>query len=123
MDENSTTRIHAGQSSAPAGPHLVLAQLLRDLRERALRGPIDGDRHLARAAARWEYDLLGDQLPWDARENGDVMRAEPTAWLLRHAPTGPPALDESEELLHRIRLLALTGPDRWEHPHWPGHRY
>ncbi|MGW0856883.1 hypothetical protein [Streptomyces sp. NPDC002690] len=28
-----------------------------------------------------------------------------------------------EELLHRPRLIGLTGPARWEDPHWPGHRF
>ncbi|RPF30422.1 hypothetical protein EDD92_0189 [Streptomyces sp. TLI_185] len=81
------------------------------------------DQHLAEAATQWEYDLLGDQLPWDAWENGEEMRAELTVWLVRHAPTRLRAIGVSEELLHRIRLLGVTGLDRWEDPHWPGHRY
>ncbi|MFB7944788.1 hypothetical protein ACFC6L_07670 [Kitasatospora phosalacinea] len=28
-----------------------------------------------------------------------------------------------DELLHRVRLLGLSGPDRWYDPHWPGHLY
>jgi hypothetical protein len=88
----------------------------------ALAGPA-ADQHLAEAATQWEYDLLGDQLPWDAWENGQKMRAELTAWLFRHAPTRLRAIGVSEELLHRIRLLGVTGSDRWEDPHWSGHRY
>ncbi|MFJ5265817.1 hypothetical protein ACIQAC_35690 [Streptomyces sp. NPDC088387] len=88
----------------------------------ATPGAVAG-RHLADAAARWEYDLLGDQLPWSAWENEQEMHAEPTAWLLRHAPARLSAVGASGELLHRIGLLGLTGPDRWEDPHWPGHRY
>lgn len=85
-------------------------------------GPV-ADRHLAAAAAHWEYDLLGDQLPWFAWENGEDLRIELTAWLVRHAPTRLRVRGASEELLHRIRLLGLTGPARWTDPHWPGHRY
>ncbi|MFD9034518.1 hypothetical protein ACFVZW_25780 [Streptomyces sp. NPDC059567] len=88
----------------------------------ALRDPV-ADRHLAEAAAHWEYDLLGDQLPWHAWENEEEMRAELTAWLVRHAPARLRAHGASEDLLHRIRLLGVTGLDRWEDPHWPGHRY
>jgi hypothetical protein len=81
------------------------------------------DQHLAEAVTHWEYDLLGDQLPWDAWHNEEDMRAELTAWLLRHAPARLQVHGAPGELLHRIRLLGLTGPDRWEDPHWPGHRY
>jgi hypothetical protein len=88
----------------------------------ALSDPV-ADQHLAETAAHWEYDLLGDQLPWDAWENEEEMRAELTVWLVRHAPARLRALGVSEELLHRVRLLGLTGLDRWEDPHWPGHRY
>ncbi|MEU8589297.1 hypothetical protein AB0C59_20165 [Streptomyces sp. NPDC048664] len=38
-------------------------------------------------------------------------------------PTRLRALDVPEELLHRIRLIGLTGPARWEDPHWPNRRY
>ncbi|MFD8685917.1 hypothetical protein [Streptomyces sp. NPDC059651] len=88
----------------------------------ALSGPV-ADRHLAEAAAHWEYELLGDQLPWRAWENEEEMRAELTAWLVHHTPGRLRAYGASEDLLHRIRLLGVTGPDRWEDPHWPGHRY
>jgi hypothetical protein len=79
--------------------------------------------HLARAADRWEYDLLGDELPWDAWHDGEGMRGELTAWLVRHAAVRLRAHGAPEELLHRIRLLGVTGPARWQDPHWPGHRY
>lgn len=88
----------------------------------ALTGPA-ADRHLAEAAAQWEYELLGGLLPWNAWEYEDEMRAELTAWLVRHAPARLRAVGASEELLNRVRLLGLTGPDRWDDPHWPGHRY
>jgi hypothetical protein len=81
------------------------------------------DQHLAEAVAQWEYDLLGDQLPWNAWENEEEMRVELTEWLVRHAPTRLRAHGASEDLIHRVRLLGVTGPDRWEDPHWPGHRY
>jgi hypothetical protein len=56
-----------------------------------LTGPA-ADRHLAEAAAEWEYDLFGDQLPWFAWENGEEMRTELTVWLVRHAPGRSPLL-------------------------------
>jgi hypothetical protein len=88
----------------------------------ALSDPV-ADRHLAEAADHWEYELLGDQLPWSAWENEEDMRTELTSWLVRHAPARLRAHGVPEDLLHRIRLLGLTGPDRWDDPHWPGHRY
>ncbi|WP_371572172.1 hypothetical protein [Streptomyces sp. NBC_01314] len=81
------------------------------------------DQRLAEAAAHWEYDLLGDQLPWDAWDNADALRTELANWLVRHAPARLRAQNVPEELLHRIRLIGLRGPARWEDPHWPGHRY
>ncbi|MFE5486638.1 hypothetical protein [Streptomyces sp. NPDC056527] len=88
----------------------------------ALKDPV-ADRHLAAAAGHWEYDLLGDQLPWHAWENEEEMRVDLTAWLVRHASDRLRTYGASEDLLHRIRLLGVTGPDRWTDPHWPGHRY
>ncbi|MFE7469501.1 hypothetical protein ACFU6R_36115 [Streptomyces sp. NPDC057499] len=76
-------------------------------------------QHLAEAAADWEYHLLGDELPWDAWDGGDEKRAELTAWLLDHARPRLAGHGAPDELLHGIRLLALTGPARWEDPHWP----
>ncbi|MCZ4122811.1 hypothetical protein [Streptomyces sp. H39-S7] len=87
----------------------------------AMTGPA-ADQHLVEAATRWECDLLNDELPWEAWENGEQMRAELTVWLLRHAPARLRAIGASEELLHRIRLLGVTGPDRWGDPHWADHR-
>ncbi|GGQ23464.1 hypothetical protein [Streptosporangium pseudovulgare] len=81
------------------------------------------DRHLVEAVTRWEYDLLGDQLPWESWDNEEEMCTELTAWLIRHAPARLRAANAPVELLHRIRLLGLTGPARWEDPHWPGYRY
>ncbi|GAA2460347.1 hypothetical protein GCM10010433_73190 [Streptomyces pulveraceus] len=83
-------------------------------------------RHLVEAADHWEYHLLGDALPWDAwdsEDDGEERRAELTAWLLHHARPRLVAHGAPAELLHRIRLLGLTGPARWEDPHWPHHRY
>ncbi|WP_229798051.1 hypothetical protein [Planomonospora parontospora] len=81
------------------------------------------DRHLIEAVTRWEYDLLGDQLPWESWENEEETCAELTAWLIRHAPDRLRAQNAHEELLHRVRLLGLAGPARWEDPHWPDYRY
>ncbi|MEU9703717.1 hypothetical protein [Streptomyces sp. NPDC047981] len=82
------------------------------------------DRHLAEAADAWEYDLLADSLPWYPwSDESAALCAELSSWLARHAPTRLRTPDVSEELLHRIRLIGLTGPARWEDPHWPNHRY
>lgn len=84
------------------------------------------DRRLAEAAAEWEYELLGDHLPWSVRwyeHDEEEMRAELVAWLLGHAADRLRAADASTDLQHRIRLLGLTGDDRWTDPHWPGHGY
>ncbi|MFD5182848.1 hypothetical protein ACFWMQ_09475 [Streptomyces sp. NPDC058372] len=81
------------------------------------------DQHLAAAAARWEYDLLGDRLPWDSMDDAEARCAELASWLARHAPARLRGQDVPEELLHRIRLTGLNGPARWEDPHWPDYRY
>ncbi|WP_203887768.1 hypothetical protein [Planotetraspora kaengkrachanensis] len=81
------------------------------------------DHHLAKAVSHWEYDLLGDQLPWESWNDKEETRIELTSWLIRHAPARLHARNAPVELLHRIRLLGLAGPARWDDPHWPGHRY
>ncbi|WP_328875875.1 hypothetical protein OHT76_40565 [Streptomyces sp. NBC_00287] len=88
----------------------------------ALDHPV-ADRHLAVAADEWEYELLGDLLPWDAWDDEDALRTELAAWLVRYAPGRLRDLDVPEELLHRIRLIGLTGPARWEDPHYPFRTY
>ncbi|MFJ1847312.1 hypothetical protein [Streptomyces sp. NPDC088146] len=72
------------------------------------------DEHLVKAVTSWEYDLRGDQLPWSTWHDEEAMCAELTAWLLRHAPARLRAHGAPEELLHQIRLLGLTGPERWD---------
>jgi hypothetical protein len=84
-----------------------------------LRHPV-ADQNLAEAVRQWEFNLLGDLLPWHSRENRDEMCAELAAWLIRHAPDRLRGHGDSEELLHLIRLLGLPGPARWEDPHAPG---
>ncbi|MFF8015823.1 hypothetical protein [Streptomyces sp. NPDC007929] len=84
------------------------------------------DLRLAEAAAEWEYELLGDSLPWsvDWYENdAERMRADLVAWLLDHAAARLEASGAPTELRHRIRLLGLTDEARWTDEHWPGHRY
>ena len=44
------------------------------------------DRHLAEALTRWDYDLLGDRLPWNTWEDEEGKRLELTGWLVRYAP-------------------------------------
>ncbi|MFJ3707194.1 MULTISPECIES: hypothetical protein [unclassified Streptomyces] len=105
------------EASATLGPWLAIWE--------ELSGPVP-DQHLADAVAHWERELLDDELPWHAWyawENEEELRVELTAWLVRHAPARLRAHGVSEELLHRIRLLGMTGPDRWEDPHWPGRSY
>ncbi|MFF0735707.1 hypothetical protein ACFYVK_29305 [Streptomyces chartreusis] len=84
------------------------------------------DRRLAEAAAEWEYELLGDSLPWSVgwyEHDEEEMRAELVAWLLDHAAVRLRESGAPAELQHRIRLLGLADEDRWTDPHWPGHRY
>ncbi|WP_055524197.1 hypothetical protein [Streptomyces graminilatus] len=85
------------------------------------------DDHLAEAVAKWEYDLLGDELPWaywrSEEEAIEEARTELTTWLVRNAPARLGAHGVPDELLHRIRLFGLKGADRWEDPDWPGYRY
>lgn len=83
------------------------------------------DRRLVEAAAEWEYELLGDSLPWSGWYGHDEeeMRTELVAWFLGHAAVRLRESGASEDLQHRIRLLGLTDEDRWMDPHWPGHRY
>ncbi|WP_225799635.1 hypothetical protein [Streptomyces sp. NK15101] len=104
------------EASATPGPWLAVWETLDD---------DVADRHLADVANRWEYDLLGDQLPWYGwwLDDEEAVRAELAAWLVRHVPARLRVRDGHEELLHRIRLVGLTGPARWEDPHWPNHRY
>ncbi|MFB7826557.1 hypothetical protein [Streptomyces hydrogenans] len=81
------------------------------------------DAHLAAAADHWDHDLLGDRLPWSAWENEEELCADLTAWLVRHASDRLRDSGAPEDLLHRIRLLGVTGPDRWDDPHWPDYFY
>ncbi|MFF4162894.1 hypothetical protein [Streptomyces sp. NPDC001741] len=81
------------------------------------------DRRLAEAVKQWEYDLLGDELPWFAWENDEKRIGELSTWLAVHAPARLRSQGASEELLHCVRLLGLSGSARWEDPHWPGHTY
>ncbi|MFF2994160.1 hypothetical protein ACFVTC_06180 [Streptomyces sp. NPDC057950] len=81
---------------------------------------------LAEAVAEWEYELLGDSLPWGGcwyEHDEEEMRAELVGWLLEHAAVRLRESGASADLRHRIRLLGLTEEDRWTDPHWPGHRY
>jgi hypothetical protein len=84
------------------------------------------DRRLAEAVAEWEYELLGDSLPWRvclvrARRGGDASRTGRLAPRPRcgAAPrvgrTGGSAAPDTPARTHR--------GDRWTDPHRPGHRY
>jgi hypothetical protein len=88
------------------------------------RHPV-ADRHLATAVDQWEYDLLGDELPWASWywDDDEARCGELCAWLTTHAPARLRASGASAELLHRVRLLGLHGDARWCDPHWPGHTY
>lgn len=121
LDPAPTVPVHellalCAEASATMGPRLTVWE--------SLDGEVP-DRHLAEAVAVWEYGLLGDQLPWDAWDDEDEngLRGELTTWLVHHAPTRLGTREGCGPLLHRIRLMGLSGPARWEDPHWPGHRY
>ncbi|CAM5667891.1 hypothetical protein BOQ63_000185 (plasmid) [Streptomyces viridifaciens] len=88
----------------------------------ALEHPM-ADQNLAEAVDSWDYDLLADKLPWRTRHDRDAMVAVLTSWLTRHAPARLRAHNAPEDLLHRLRLIGLTGPARWEDPHWPDYIY
>ncbi|MET9773424.1 hypothetical protein ABZ023_04040 [Streptomyces sp. NPDC006367] len=88
-------------------------------------GPLS-DRHLIEAAAEWEYELLGDNLPWSISwydNDADEMHTDLAAWLLDHAAPRLRAADAPTGLRHRLRLLALPTELRWTDPHWPDHRH
>jgi hypothetical protein len=74
------------------------------------------DQRLAEAIARWQDDLLRDELPWGAREDEEDKLAMLAAWLVRHAPARLQALGVSEEVHHRIRLLGPDGAPRRDDP-------
>ncbi|MET9509472.1 hypothetical protein ABZX62_13535 [Streptomyces flavidovirens] len=79
------------------------------------------NQHLAETLDVWEYDLLMDELPWRTgrdEDDAEKTRVELTTWMIRHAPARLRAQHASEHLLHAVRLLGLTGPDRWYDPHW-----
>ncbi|MEU3691809.1 hypothetical protein [Streptomyces narbonensis] len=81
------------------------------------------DRHLAEVLDLWKYDLLRDELAlrtdyWDD-EDKERTRVELVSWIIRRAPARLRARAAPEHLLHTVRLLGLTGPDRWDDPHWP----
>ncbi|MFJ6135288.1 hypothetical protein [Kitasatospora sp. NPDC092286] len=84
----------------------------------ALEHPV-ADQNLAEAVDLWDYDLLMDELPWDTCHNKDDMLAVLTGWLTRHAPARLKARNAPDMLLQRLRLIGLTGPARWDDPHWP----
>lgn len=88
--------------------------------EEMLTQPL-ADMRLAEAVEHWELDLLEDQLPWDTRYYGDeeALRVELAGWVIRHAPARLRACGASEQLLHSVRLLSVTGLARFDDPHWP----
>ncbi|MFC8721220.1 hypothetical protein [Kitasatospora sp. NPDC057198] len=84
------------------------------------------DRGLAAAVDVWTYDLLSDALPWSLirhSDREDALAAELSAWLTCHAPARLRAHGAPDDLLHRVRLLGLSEPERWRDPHWPGRAY
>ncbi|WP_406097112.1 hypothetical protein [Streptomyces sp. NBC_01013] len=78
------------------------------------------DGHLAALVERWEWELIGDQLPWSAWDNEEEIRTGLCSWLVRNAPARLRAHGAPAELLNRIRLLGLDGAARWEDPGWDG---
>ncbi|MET8257861.1 hypothetical protein ACFYPG_03690 [Micromonospora sp. NPDC005553] len=115
---------------AEVPPHAVLAMLVeasgvlgRWLDAWATATSPLANQRLAEAFGEWEYDLLCEDLPWSTWElTGDEeerLRVELTAWLLQHAPARLRMIGADPKRLHRIRLLGLAGPARWDDPHWP----
>ncbi|MFF7457004.1 hypothetical protein [Kitasatospora sp. NPDC008115] len=84
----------------------------------ALEHPV-ADRNLAEAAESWSCDLLGDELPWNTRHDKAALLTTLTSWLARHAAPRLTARGAPGELLHHLRLLGLSLPDRRDDPHWP----
>ncbi|MFI7005928.1 hypothetical protein [Streptomyces sp. NPDC050145] len=88
-------------------------------------GPVS-DAHLILAATEWEYDLLGDDLPWQGNwydTDRDRLRTDLADWLLTEATPRLASAAAPDELRRRISLLALHDEPRWTHPDWPGYRY
>ncbi len=105
------------EASGTVGPWLAVWE--------GLEGPLC-DQRLVDAVRVWEYELLGDSLPWyvDWYDHDEaVMCAELTAWLLGRGAERLRRADAPAELRHRVRLMGLHGEERWADPHWPGHRY
>lgn len=122
--------VHSLTDPAPAIPAHRLLAFLAEASGRLdpwlhtweeLSDPI-ADQYLAEAVDHWSYHLLTDALPWNTYDDEDATRAELTAWLIRHAPERLRAHGADGKLRHRVRLLALTGPERWDDPHWPDFR-
>ncbi|MGW4681913.1 hypothetical protein ACWEOS_25905 [Micromonospora taraxaci] len=80
-------------------------------------------RRLAEAFGEWQYDLLCDDPPWRTWELTDdeeeALRVELTAWLLRHAPDRLRMIGADSTLVHRLGLLGVAVPDRWDDPLMP----
>jgi hypothetical protein len=87
--------------------------------ETIITHPTAGER-LAEAVARWEGDLLRDELPWDALEDEESKVAELSAWLARHAPGRLRAPGPCVEVPRQIRLPGLSDPASEDAPDWPG---
>ncbi|MFF3762431.1 hypothetical protein [Streptomyces sp. NPDC002185] len=79
------------------------------------------DRNLVEAIADWSHALLLDELPWISRYDEVDLLAVLTAWLTGHAPGRLRAGNAPNDLLQRLRLVGLSGGDRWDDPHWPRH--
>ncbi|MEV4761646.1 hypothetical protein AB0J89_03330 [Micromonospora chokoriensis] len=85
-------------------------------------GPV-ASRRLAEAFGQWEFDLLRDDPPWTTWELTDdekeALRVELTAWLLRHAPDRLRMIGADSTLVHRLELLGVAMPERWDDPRMP----
>ncbi|MGW5578438.1 hypothetical protein [Micromonospora chokoriensis] len=85
-------------------------------------GPV-ASRRLAEGFDQWQYDLLCDDPPWRTWELTDdeeeALRVELTAWLLRHAPDRLRMIGADSTLVHRLELLGVAVPERWDDPLMP----
>ncbi|MEU1516547.1 hypothetical protein ABZ490_31145 [Streptomyces sp. NPDC005811] len=96
----------------------LILDSLAPLLERWEPGPV-ADAHLADCAARWESELVFDELPfsWWVPDDEPAVLAALQAWLAARAPAclrtaGRP------DLALRAELLALPHDARWAHPYW-----
>jgi hypothetical protein len=81
----------------------------------AINHPL-ADQRLAEALGHWDAYLLSDDLPWSTLDHEEDKRRDLITWLLSHAPRRLGDHGDPDHLLNVPRLLAITGPARWDDP-------